>query len=170
MLDLGWTELLVVGVVALIVVGPKDLPVLFRNVGRFMGKMRGMAREFTSAMNDAADETGVKGMASDLRKMTNPLDTVAKAARSATNFDLDPETGGSTETKKGPETTKLSAERLAAKKKIEAKSARMAAERKAREAADAAQKAEELEAALEASSEPTPADAPSATADETPKT
>ena len=44
MFDLGWTELLVIGVVALIVVGPKDLPVLFRNVGRFMGKMRGMAR------------------------------------------------------------------------------------------------------------------------------
>ena len=73
MFDLGWTELLVIGVVALIVVGPKDLPVLFRNVGRFMGKMRGMAREFSSAMSDAADETGVKGMASDLRKMSNPL-------------------------------------------------------------------------------------------------
>ena len=99
MFDLGWTELLVIGVVALIVVGPKDLPVLFRNVGRFMGKMRGMAREFSSAMSDAADESGVKGMASDLRKMSNPLDTVAQAAKSATNFDVDPETGGST---KGP--------------------------------------------------------------------
>jgi len=167
MFDLGWTELLVIGVVALIVVGPKDLPVLFRNVGRFMGKMRGMAREFSSAMSDAADESGVKGMASDLRKMSNPLDTVAQAAKSATNFDVDPETGGST---KGPETSKLSAERQAAKQKIEAKSARMAAERKAREAADAAQKASELEAALEAPSEPTPADAPAASADETPKT
>ena len=44
MLDLGWSELLVIGIVALIVVGPKDLPVLFRNLGRFMGKARGMAR------------------------------------------------------------------------------------------------------------------------------
>ncbi len=59
MFDLGLTELLVIGVVALIVVGPKDLPVMFRNVGRFVGKAKGMAREFSSAMNDAADESGV---------------------------------------------------------------------------------------------------------------
>ena len=57
MFDLGWTELLVIGIVALIVVGPKDLPVLFRNVGRFVGKARGMAREFSSAMNEAAECT-----------------------------------------------------------------------------------------------------------------
>ena len=56
MFDLGWTELLVIGVVALIVVGPKDLPMLFRNVGRFVGKARGMAREFSRAMEDAAAE------------------------------------------------------------------------------------------------------------------
>ena len=60
MLDLGWTELLVIGVVALIVVGPKDLPLLFRNVGKFVGKAKGMAREFSSAMNQAADDAGVK--------------------------------------------------------------------------------------------------------------
>ena len=59
MFDLGLSELLVIGVVALIVVGPKDLPMLFRNVGRFMGKARGMAREFSRAMNDAADQAGI---------------------------------------------------------------------------------------------------------------
>jgi sec-independent protein translocase protein TatB len=151
MFDLGWTELLVIGVVALIVVGPKDLPVLFRNAGQFIGKIRGMAREFTSAMNDAADESGVKGMAADLRKMSNPMDAVRDAAKSATDFtkdlNLDPKS----------ETGKLSAERLAAKKKIEAASARKAAERKAREADDALQKAAELEADLDNHLEPDPA-------------
>ena len=63
MLDLGWTELLVIGIVALIVVGPKDLPVLFRKVGEFVGKARGMAREFSRAMNEAADESGMKDTA-----------------------------------------------------------------------------------------------------------
>ena len=37
MFDLGWTELLVIGIVSLIVVGPKDLPVLFRKAGQFIG-------------------------------------------------------------------------------------------------------------------------------------
>ena len=42
MFDIGWSELLLIGIVALIVVGPKELPGLFRTVGRFMGKARGM--------------------------------------------------------------------------------------------------------------------------------
>lgn len=75
MFDLGWTELMVIGVVALIVVGPKDLPVLFRNVGRFVGKAKGMAREFSRAMNDAADETGVNDIAKGLKAAANPMNT-----------------------------------------------------------------------------------------------
>ncbi|MGP9789989.1 Sec-independent protein translocase protein TatB [Roseinatronobacter sp. NSM] len=72
MLDIGWTELLVIGVVALIVVGPKDLPKMFRTLGQFTAKARNMAREFQRAMDDAADESGVKDMARDLRGMTDP--------------------------------------------------------------------------------------------------
>ena len=40
MFDLGWTELLVIGIVALIVVGPKDLPVLFKKGGQLLGGSR----------------------------------------------------------------------------------------------------------------------------------
>jgi len=67
MLDIGWTELLIIGVVALVVVGPKDLPKMFRTLGQLTGKARAMAREFQRAMDAAADETGVKDMARDLR-------------------------------------------------------------------------------------------------------
>ena len=56
MFDIGGLELLVIGVIALIVVGPKDLPGMFRTVGQFVGRMRGMAREFQRSMEAAADE------------------------------------------------------------------------------------------------------------------
>lgn len=72
MFDLGWSELLVIGVVALIVVGPKDLPKMFRTLGQITAKARSMAREFSRAMEDAADQSGVKDVARDLRGMTNP--------------------------------------------------------------------------------------------------
>ncbi len=72
MFDIGWTELMIIGIVALIVVGPKDLPKMFRTLGQMMAKMRGMAREFQNAMDDAADASGVKDVARDLRKATNP--------------------------------------------------------------------------------------------------
>lgn len=146
MFDLGWTELLVIGIVALIVVGPKDLPVLFRSVGQFVGKAKGMAREFSRAMNDAADESGMRDVAKGLKTATNPvasaMDGVKDAARDVTS-SLDP-----TKFKPGSETAKMSEERALNAKKIQASSARAAAERKAREAADALQKAEAAEAAL----------------------
>jgi len=59
MLDIGMSEMVVIGVVALIVVGPKDLPQMFRKVGTFVGKARGMARDFQNAMHEAADDAGV---------------------------------------------------------------------------------------------------------------
>jgi len=151
MFDLGWTEMLVVGIVALIVIGPKDLPVLFRNVGRWIGKAKGMAREFSSAMNQAADESGVKDLQKSIRAATNPvgsaMDGVKDAARDVTsslsNLDADSETGKMAAEK---------AERAENARKIQAATARAQAERKSKEAAAALKKAEELEAAAPAPS------------------
>ena len=56
MFDIGWSELLVLGALALIVVGPKDLPGMLRSLGQIAGKARGMAREFQRTMEDAARE------------------------------------------------------------------------------------------------------------------
>ena len=83
-MDLSWSELLVVGIVALIFIGPKDLPGMFRELGRFMAKVRSMGREFSRAMESAAKDSGVKDVADDLRKISNPkamgLDAVRNAA------------------------------------------------------------------------------------------
>lgn len=52
--DIGATEILVIAIVALIVVGPKDLPVLLRRLGQFMAKLRGMASEFRASFDEMA--------------------------------------------------------------------------------------------------------------------
>ena len=59
MFDVGWSELLLIGIVALIVIGPEDLPRMFRTLGRITAKARGMAREFSMAMDDAARSSGM---------------------------------------------------------------------------------------------------------------
>ena len=51
MFDIGYSELLLVAVVALIVIGPKDLPNVMRAVGKWVGKARGMARHFRSGID-----------------------------------------------------------------------------------------------------------------------
>jgi len=53
-------ELLVVGALALIVIGPKDLPRMMRQVGRFVGQAKGLARQFQDSMNDAAREADLE--------------------------------------------------------------------------------------------------------------
>lgn len=91
MLDFGLTELLLIGVVALIVVGPKDLPVMFHALGRIMARARGMAREFSSAMDDAAKASGMDDAAKDLRslgKLANPRSAGVEAlGRAAEKFE-----------------------------------------------------------------------------------
>ena len=77
MLDIGWQELLVIGALALIVVGPRDLPSMLRRVGQYAGKVRGMAREFQRSMDQAAREADLselkelRSLKSDMQKATN---------------------------------------------------------------------------------------------------
>jgi sec-independent protein translocase protein TatB len=81
MLDIGWGELFLIGVVALIVVGPKDLPALFRTVGQFTGKARGMAREFQRSLEQAANESGMSEMSKSLRSIDDGLNAATNSAR-----------------------------------------------------------------------------------------
>jgi sec-independent protein translocase protein TatB len=91
MFDIGWAELVIIGVVALIVIGPKDLPEMFRTLGRFTAKLRSMSRDFQRAMDTAAKESGVKDVATDLKSMTSPknlgLDAVKNAAAKFEKWD-----------------------------------------------------------------------------------
>lgn len=70
---IGYTELLVIAVVAIIVVGPKDLPRVLRAIGRMTAKMRGMAREFQGHLDSAMKETGFDEVKKDLQSIRNPV-------------------------------------------------------------------------------------------------
>ncbi|WP_430512376.1 Sec-independent protein translocase protein TatB [Pannonibacter phragmitetus] len=85
MFDIGWAELLVIACVAIIVVGPKDLPRMLRTFGQIVGKMRRMANEFQSTVNDAIREAERQADIDDMRKAAdaasnfNPLGDLKKA-------------------------------------------------------------------------------------------
>ena len=69
MFDIGWGEFFLIGVVALIVVGPKELPGLFRTVGQWTGKARAMARDFQRSLEQAANESGMDEVSRSLRSL-----------------------------------------------------------------------------------------------------
>lgn len=138
MFDIGWTEFLLIAIVALIVVGPKDLPGLFRSVGRFVGKAKGMAREFSRAMEDAADESGVKDISASLRAAANPK-----------QFGMDKVKEATDSFKAWEPSSSLDPERAAVAKKIHDATAKKGEEIRASEAAAEAAKAEPADKAAE---------------------
>jgi sec-independent protein translocase protein TatB len=74
MFDLGWGELLLIGIVALVVIGPKELPHAFRTLGQWMGKARALAREFQTHIDDLMRESQVDDMKREFNDMTRPPD------------------------------------------------------------------------------------------------
>jgi sec-independent protein translocase protein TatB len=62
MFDIGYSELLLIAVVALIVIGPKDLPRVMRTVGQWVGRARGMARHFRSGVDTMMREAELEEM------------------------------------------------------------------------------------------------------------
>ncbi len=62
----GYSELFVLAVIAVIVIGPKDLPKVLRAFGQFMRKAKGMAREFQGHVDAAMKDAGVDGLKKDL--------------------------------------------------------------------------------------------------------
>jgi sec-independent protein translocase protein TatB len=71
MFDIGWSELLLIGVVALIVVGPKELPRMLRTVGQYVGRAKSVAREFQRSMDDAAREMDLQELQDARRHLSD---------------------------------------------------------------------------------------------------
>ena len=67
--EIGATELLVIAAVALIVVGPKDLPLLLRKLGQFMGKLRAMANDFRASFDEMARQSELDELRAEVEAM-----------------------------------------------------------------------------------------------------
>lgn len=117
MLDVGWSEMLVIAVVMIVVVGPKDLPQMLRTFGRMMTKMRGMANDFQKQFNDALKEAelddvkksveSLRGLnpAAEIRKQLNPFEQAAADVRAGLDNAMKPklaETSTASETPASP--------------------------------------------------------------------
>lgn len=96
MFDIGWGELVVIGIVALIAIGPKELPTVLRTIGTYMGKVRRMASEFQGQFQEALREAEV----ADLKKHADDLSSTVSGY---TNFDPLADVQKSMETAVAPE-------------------------------------------------------------------
>jgi sec-independent protein translocase protein TatB len=79
MLEIGWTKLLIVAVVALIAIGPQELPAVLRNVGRWIGTAQRMKAEFQAQLQEALREAEME----DLKKHADDLNEAARAVTNA---------------------------------------------------------------------------------------
>ena len=91
MFDVGWSELLLIGIVALIVIGPKDLPKVLRAVGTMMSKVRSMANEFQGQFQEAMREAEIADLKKEAEKLAstatstiqNPMQSIQNEIQSS---------------------------------------------------------------------------------------
>ena len=136
MFDIGWGELLVIGVVALVAIGPKELPGVLRTVGQWTGKLRRMAAEFQNQFHEAMREAEL----ADLKKQ---VDEVTSEVRSYGTFDP------VSDVRRELEKTQSQIENAMAEKPTAEKATPQSV-------------AENLASSMTSSTDPVPADAPSA--------
>jgi sec-independent protein translocase protein TatB len=93
MFDLGWGKIVIIAVIALVVIGPKELPAVLRTVGQWMGKIRRMAAEFQGQFQEAMREAEMADLKKSIDAITDatrgigsgfdPLSSVTKDIESA---------------------------------------------------------------------------------------
>lgn len=89
MFDIGWSELLILGVVTLIFVGPKELPVFLRTIGRYMGMVRRQAAEFRAHFDEAMREAELDALKKDVESMTRDVEGTMRDAGRSIQSELD---------------------------------------------------------------------------------
>ena len=104
MFDIGWGELVIIGIVALIAIGPKELPGALRTLGQWMGKVRRMASEFQNQFNEAMREAEMADLKKQVDTLTSGFDPV-ESARREFETAVEDKPAASTPATGSPETT-----------------------------------------------------------------
>lgn len=85
---IGFSELLLIGLAALIIIGPKDLPMMMRKLGQIMGKGRRMAREFQAAFDDIARQSELDELKKEIQELRKS-NTLASAQDDLAAYEAD---------------------------------------------------------------------------------
>ncbi|NGO51400.1 Sec-independent protein translocase protein TatB [Allomesorhizobium camelthorni] len=114
MFDIGWTEMLVIAIVMIVVVGPKDLPRMLRTFGKTTAKLRSMAGDFQKQFNEALKEAELdevkksvdtlRGLnpAAEIKKQLNPFEKAAADVRAGLDSAMKPAPSKAAEPAAGP--------------------------------------------------------------------
>jgi sec-independent protein translocase protein TatB len=92
MFDVSWTEMLVIAVVAIIVIGPKDLPRALRAAGRWVGKAKRMGREFQNQFNEALREAEIDTIRKEVASVAK-IDPMADMRKEVRDIEADLKSG-----------------------------------------------------------------------------
>jgi sec-independent protein translocase protein TatB len=124
MFDIGWSELLVIAVVAIVVVGPKDLPKLMRGFGHYAGKLRRAASDFQRQFEEAMRESEVEEVRKAIESVRTetpsldlkaPIDKPMMLPKPAATPEAEPSAKATPARKRGPAKAKPPAKRGKAK-------------------------------------------------------
>jgi sec-independent protein translocase protein TatB len=85
MFDISWSELLILGIVTLVFVGPKELPVFLRTLGRYAGIVRRQANEFKAQFDAAMREAELDSMRKEVEQMQNSVNSEVMRAKASIN-------------------------------------------------------------------------------------
>jgi sec-independent protein translocase protein TatB len=88
--EIGTSEVLIIAAIALIVVGPKDLPVLLRKAGQFVGRMRSMAADFRASFDDMARQSELDELRKEVEAMRSAAVETVSIENQALAADIDP--------------------------------------------------------------------------------
>lgn len=115
MFEISWSELLILAIVTLVFVGPKELPVFLRTLGRYAGTIRRHANEFRGQFDAAMREVELEAMKKEIEEMQTKINSEVMSAQ---NTPLTPGTGLDTKAMGLPTATSAAEARAAAESKM----------------------------------------------------